>query len=168
MYDADGVITKYESVLDILKDFFKIRLEMYEKRKRFKEGLLAAECVKYDNIVRFISEKIDGTVVVGNKIWRITFYDLKPLITFCSRQRRAICTVQHQVSLIEELVRCIYIQRNAQHFTMLAFCNVNILYLLIREQEESWSCASFNQERLWLGSCTSLEKSTAKPTGMFD
>ena len=68
LFDADGVLKRYESVLEILRDFFTIRMEMYVKRKRFKEGLLAAECIKYDNIVRFIQEKINDIIKIGNTV----------------------------------------------------------------------------------------------------
>lgn len=33
LFDADGKIMKYSSAEDILKDFFKVRLQCYIKRK---------------------------------------------------------------------------------------------------------------------------------------
>lgn len=67
LFDANGVIKRYSCVEDILKDFFAVRLELYKKRKDYLEGMLAAESLKYDNIARFILEKIEGTITVENK-----------------------------------------------------------------------------------------------------
>ncbi len=67
LFDPYGVLRKYDTAEDILKDFFKVRLEYYQKRKDYLTGLLAVQCLKDDNIVRFITEKIDGTIVVGKE-----------------------------------------------------------------------------------------------------
>lgn len=53
--------------MQILKGFYKLRLEMYHKRKDYLEGILKAESAKLSNQGRFILEKCDGTLVVENK-----------------------------------------------------------------------------------------------------
>ncbi|ESP01683.1 hypothetical protein LOTGIDRAFT_146901, partial [Lottia gigantea] len=67
LFDHMGCIRRYESVLDVLKDFYELRLKYYGKRKHFMEGMLAAESLKLDNVARFILEKIEGTIVIENK-----------------------------------------------------------------------------------------------------
>jgi len=40
-------------------------LDIYRKRKEWLEGQLEAESAKLDNQARFIMEKIEGKVVIG-------------------------------------------------------------------------------------------------------
>ena len=65
MFDANGCLKKYENELEILKEFYDTRLEIYHKRKEYLESLLTAESEKLDNQARFIMEKIEGKIVVG-------------------------------------------------------------------------------------------------------
>jgi len=65
LFDHNGVIKRYNSVEEILREFFTLRLEMYKKRKDYLEGMMAAESLKYDNIARFIMKKIEGTITIG-------------------------------------------------------------------------------------------------------
>ncbi|XP_065312691.1 DNA topoisomerase 2-alpha-like isoform X2 [Gordionus sp. m RMFG-2023] len=66
LFDANGVINRYNSPLDILKDFFWVRLDFYKKRKVYLDGLLTAEAMKLDFQARFILEKIRGDIVIEN------------------------------------------------------------------------------------------------------
>ncbi|XP_076765755.1 DNA topoisomerase 2 [Xylocopa sonorina] len=66
-FDENQCLQKYDSVLQILKGFYKVRLEMYHKRKEYLEGILQAEASKLSNQARFIVEKCDGTLVIENK-----------------------------------------------------------------------------------------------------
>ncbi|XP_043801173.1 DNA topoisomerase 2 isoform X1 [Apis laboriosa] len=66
-FDENQCLQKYDSVLQILKGFYKVRLEMYHKRKEYLEGILQAEASKLSNQARFIVEKCDGTIVIENK-----------------------------------------------------------------------------------------------------
>ena len=65
LFDKDGCIRKYDRVEDILKEFYTCRLDFYQKRKDYLEGMLSAEALRLSNIARFIIEKIDGTITVG-------------------------------------------------------------------------------------------------------
>ncbi len=65
MFDSHGVLRKYNSVKEIMQEFFNVRLEFYQKRKDYLVGFMAAEMLKMDNVLRFIQEKIDGIIVVG-------------------------------------------------------------------------------------------------------
>lgn len=66
LFDHNGVLRKYESVLDILREFFPVRLEFYAKRKRYYEGMLGAEALKLENQARFIMEKNDKKIIMEN------------------------------------------------------------------------------------------------------
>ena len=65
LFDRDGCLKKYSNVMEILKEFFEVRLEIYRKRKDWLVGQLEAEAAKLTNQARFIMEKIEGKVVIG-------------------------------------------------------------------------------------------------------
>ncbi|KAM4624510.1 DNA topoisomerase 2-alpha [Polymixia lowei] len=67
LFDHVGSLKKYESVQDILKDFFELRMKYYVLRKDWLVGMLGAESCKLTNQARFILEKIEGTLVIENK-----------------------------------------------------------------------------------------------------
>ncbi|XP_076368660.1 DNA topoisomerase 2-alpha-like isoform X2 [Tachypleus tridentatus] len=67
LFDHNGVLKRYDTPEDILKEFFNVRLDFYNKRKDFLEGMLSAESRKLENQARFILEKIEGTIVIENK-----------------------------------------------------------------------------------------------------
>ncbi|KAM9838066.1 DNA topoisomerase 2-alpha [Aulostomus maculatus] len=67
LFDHVGSLKKYDSVLDILKDFFELRMKYYVLRKDWLSGVLGAERSKLTNQARFILEKIEGTLVIENK-----------------------------------------------------------------------------------------------------
>lgn len=58
-FGPDGKIKKYESVLEIMKDFYDVRLEYYGKRKEYLTAVLTEEWEILDNkvclVVRFCS-----------------------------------------------------------------------------------------------------------------
>lgn len=65
LFDHVGSLKKYESVQEILKDFFELRMKYYVLRKDWLVGMLGAESAKLTNQARFILEKIQGTLVIG-------------------------------------------------------------------------------------------------------
>ncbi|XP_077481535.1 DNA topoisomerase 2-alpha [Stigmatopora argus] len=67
LFDHVGALKKYESVQDILKAFYELRLKYYNIRKDWLSGMLGAESTKLTNQARFILEKIQGTLVIENK-----------------------------------------------------------------------------------------------------
>ena len=70
LFDALGCLRKYESPLDILKEFYELRLERYAIRKAWLEGMLTAESDKLNNQARFILEKIEGHIIIGKCSFR--------------------------------------------------------------------------------------------------
>uniref|UniRef100_A0AAY4DL71 DNA topoisomerase 2 n=1 Tax=Denticeps clupeoides TaxID=299321 RepID=A0AAY4DL71_9TELE len=67
LFDHVGSLKKYETVQDILKDFFELRMKYYVLRKDWLLGMLGAENSRLTNQARFILEKIQGTLVIENK-----------------------------------------------------------------------------------------------------
>ncbi|KAJ7985019.1 hypothetical protein DPEC_G00360790 [Dallia pectoralis] len=67
LFDHVGSLKKYETVQDVLKDFYELRMKYYILRKDWLAGMLGAESAKLTNQARFILEKIEGTLVIENK-----------------------------------------------------------------------------------------------------
>ncbi|KAM8966600.1 DNA topoisomerase 2-beta isoform 2-T2 [Pelodytes ibericus] len=67
LFDHMGCLKKYETVQDILKEFFDLRLHYYSLRKDWLIGMLGAEASKLSNQARFILEKIQGKMAIENK-----------------------------------------------------------------------------------------------------
>lgn len=65
LFDHMGCLKKYETVQDILKEFFDLRLNYYGLRKEWLAGMLGAESTKLNNQARFILEKIQGKIAIG-------------------------------------------------------------------------------------------------------
>lgn len=78
-----GCLKKYETVQDILKEFFDLRLSYYGLRKEWLVGMLGAESTKLNNQARFILEKIQGKITIGKmqplKIWTLVKMEKKKL-----------------------------------------------------------------------------------------
>ena len=78
-----------------MKTFFKVRLDMYQKRKDYLEGILQAEANKLSNQSRFILEKCDGTLTIENKKKKDMIgelirrgYDSDPVVAWKMAQNR--------------------------------------------------------------------------------
>ncbi|CAJ0964566.1 unnamed protein product [Ranitomeya imitator] len=67
LFDHMGCLKKYETVQDILKEFFDLRLHYYSLRKEWLMGMLGAEAARLNNQARFILEKIQGKITIENK-----------------------------------------------------------------------------------------------------
>ncbi|KAK7898381.1 hypothetical protein WMY93_019234 [Mugilogobius chulae] len=70
LFDHMGCLKRYESVNDILKEFFELRLHYYKLRKDWQLGSLGAEASKLSNQARFVLEKIEGKISIENKTKR--------------------------------------------------------------------------------------------------
>jgi DNA topoisomerase II len=67
LFDHHGILRRYKSPEEISEEFFHVRLHMYVKRKEYMVGILQSQCLKLDNVARFIKEKIDNVISVENK-----------------------------------------------------------------------------------------------------
>lgn len=88
-FDNVNCLRKYDNTMIILKEFFTLRMEYYDKRKVYLEGMMQAEADKLSNQARFIMEKCDRTLVVENKKRKIMIdelikrgYDADPIKTW--------------------------------------------------------------------------------------
>jgi len=66
-FDGQGRIHKYETPLDIMEEFYHIRLAFYEKRKQYLLNEMQKELEKLSNQSRFVQMIIDGKLVVSKK-----------------------------------------------------------------------------------------------------
>lgn len=78
-FDAQGRIHKYASVLDIMEEFYHVRLQYYEKRKAFQLDNMQKELDKMSNQSRFIQMIIDGKLIVSKKKKAVLVVELKKL-----------------------------------------------------------------------------------------
>ncbi len=46
LFDSKGCLRQYSSELDIIREFFDLRLDYYQKRKDHLEGMLEAEALR--------------------------------------------------------------------------------------------------------------------------
>lgn len=67
LFDHVGSLKKYETVQDVMKDFFELRKKYYVLRKDWLLGMLGAESAKLSNQARFILEKIEGKLIIGER-----------------------------------------------------------------------------------------------------
>merc|ERR1711892_1007611 len=93
LFDHLGCLRKYENVEQILKEYYTVRLELYDKRKKFMVGMLESEAGQLSNKARFILEKCDGTLKIENKKKKIMIeelvsrgYDSDPIKAFKKSQ----------------------------------------------------------------------------------
>ncbi|EME32653.1 DNA topoisomerase II [Galdieria sulphuraria] len=66
LFNAEGKIQKYDDPIDMLKEFFHIRLRLYESRKQYLLQELTVQVEKLENRVRFILQVIQGEIKVAN------------------------------------------------------------------------------------------------------
>ena len=67
LYNSKGTICKYDSVGDIMKEFYVIRLAYYTKRKEYMLKSMRRELDIYEAKIRFIEEFISGTINILHK-----------------------------------------------------------------------------------------------------
>lgn len=67
VFDSLGCLRRFDTVGEILKEFYELRLRMYAKRKEYLEGSLEAEASKLTYQAKFIVEKCSGELTVENK-----------------------------------------------------------------------------------------------------
>jgi DNA topoisomerase-2 len=67
LFDDNTIPVKYKTTLDILLDFYDMRLEFYNKRKNYMTDKLESELVILKAKARFIEEYINGTLDINRK-----------------------------------------------------------------------------------------------------
>jgi DNA topoisomerase-2 len=67
LFDAADKLKKYESVQEIIDDYYETRMSIYQKRKNFMINSLEKELVLLTNKVKYIKENLDGTIDLRKK-----------------------------------------------------------------------------------------------------
>ena len=67
LFDAEDKLKKYDTVNQIIDDYFETRHKMYDVRKKYRVNELEKEVVLISNKARFIQENIDGVVDLRKK-----------------------------------------------------------------------------------------------------
>ena len=62
-FNSRGVITKYDTAVDIIIDFFGVRLVYYQKRKDYLIGKIKYDLDLLANKIRFIKAVVEGDIV---------------------------------------------------------------------------------------------------------
>ncbi|CAL5330796.1 unnamed protein product [Camellia sinensis] len=95
LFDPKGVIKKYDTPEQILEEFFHVRLEFYEKRKKILLDNLEMELLKLENKVRFILGVVKGEIIVSNRKRAELFLELrdKGFTPFPKKMKNADATV---------------------------------------------------------------------------
>jgi DNA topoisomerase-2 len=78
-FDKNSRIRKYDSPLDILKEWFDVRKEFYIKRKKFLLSDLTTQSIIAENKSRFITIINDNELVVSKKSEKVLTEELKAL-----------------------------------------------------------------------------------------
>ena len=76
-FDHEGVVHKYTSPADIIKEWYLIRHEGYVARKKYMIGELEKTTLRLENMVRFITEVNKGDLSVRNRKRAEVLADLK-------------------------------------------------------------------------------------------
>ena len=67
MFDADRKLHKYGSIEEIIDDFYKVRIDVYGKRKAYLIDILEKKLVKLSNKARYIQETLDSVIDLRRK-----------------------------------------------------------------------------------------------------
>jgi len=79
MLGADGAIKRYDSPLQVIEDFYPVRLEAYQKRRELLLEDMSRKCLKLENELRFTKDVTEKTVVLAG---RAKADVVKELLTF--------------------------------------------------------------------------------------
>jgi DNA topoisomerase-2 len=67
LFDAEDKLKKYDTVEEIIDDYFVTRLKLYSVRKAYLIDVLEKELVILENKARYIQELLDGTIDLRKK-----------------------------------------------------------------------------------------------------
>ena len=67
LHNEHGILTKYDTIEEILMDFIDIRIKYYEKRRNLLMKEIKTEIDLLEIKIRFIMEFIEGKILINNK-----------------------------------------------------------------------------------------------------
>ena len=66
LFDKNGCLKKFNDTEEILRDFYKVRINFYFQRKQHVEGKLEAEALRIKEVSGYIQGRINGSLVIEN------------------------------------------------------------------------------------------------------
>lgn len=85
LFDSKQRIKKYQDEVEIMEEFYPIRLDLYKKRKEFLLGVLKKELKAMQNKCRFIEGVNDGTIQLRNRTKEQIQESLKAMGLDCTK-----------------------------------------------------------------------------------
>ncbi|KAH6659693.1 DNA topoisomerase [Truncatella angustata] len=76
-FDTRGMIRKYETIDEIMEEYYVFRLKLYKERKAHWLGVLNGDLKKLSNQARFIKEIMDNKLVVNRKKKQVVVDELR-------------------------------------------------------------------------------------------
>ena len=67
LYNHKGVIQKYSNVNEIIDEFYKVRIDLYNKRKTYILNILEKSLKKINAKVEFIKGIINNTIIINKQ-----------------------------------------------------------------------------------------------------
>jgi DNA topoisomerase-2 len=67
LFDENDKLKKYDSVEQIIDNYFEVRLKLYQERKNYLVSELEKELVLLTNKARYVKENLDGTIDLRKK-----------------------------------------------------------------------------------------------------
>lgn len=77
LFSPEGHVQRYETELDILREFAKVRLDFYHRRRRHMINVMEKELCLISNKMRFILEVVEGQLVIAKRTKANIYEDLK-------------------------------------------------------------------------------------------
>lgn len=78
-FDKDGRIMKYSSPLDMLEEFYQVRIRFYQQRKQYMLSEMEKDLTKLNNQARFVKMIVDNKLVVSKKKKSVLVAELEKL-----------------------------------------------------------------------------------------
>jgi DNA topoisomerase II len=70
-------VKHFNNPLEIIKDFYEIRIGFYQKRKDHLVGVLEFELKKLENELKFIQEVVNGTIIIFKRDFNNLIIEMK-------------------------------------------------------------------------------------------
>ena len=67
MFNSECKLHKYENVEEIIEDFYKVRISLYQKRKAYLIKEMEHKMIKLSNRAKYIQETLAGTIDLRRK-----------------------------------------------------------------------------------------------------
>jgi DNA topoisomerase-2 len=67
LFDKNGTIKKYDNVLNIIDDYYEVRLDLYKKRQKYQLEILEFQLKLISYKVKFILLIVNKTLIINNK-----------------------------------------------------------------------------------------------------